>query len=60
MPQYIAPQYKTAVPRNPDDVDKTVKAVCDEIIYQTKDGNKLVKVEPRLIQVVLTFEASEG
>ena len=48
-------QYKKTVPKNPTDSDATLDAVLDLVIFQTKDGDKLVRYQNQPDMVVLTF-----
>ena len=48
-------QYKKTVPKDPADSDATLDAVLDMVIFQTKDGDKLVSYQNQPDVVVLTF-----
>ena len=50
-------EYSKSVPRNPDSCDDTVKAILEVIIFQTADGDRLVRYEITPDQVILFFEA---
>jgi hypothetical protein len=50
-------RYTKTVPKNPADINATLTAVLDLIIFQTKDGDKLVGYQNQSdAAVVLTFE----
>jgi hypothetical protein len=48
-------QYKKTVPKDPADSDATLDAVLDMVIFQTRDGDKLVRYQDQPDVVVLTF-----
>jgi hypothetical protein len=52
-------QYNKSVPKDPASGDETLKAVLDVVIFQTQDGDELVKYQNKPDKLVLTFEAAE-
>lgn len=49
------PEYTKSVPKNPASSDATLNAVLDLIIFQTADGDKLIRYQNQPNIVVLTF-----
>jgi hypothetical protein len=49
-------QYTKSVPQNPASCDQTLEAVLEVIIFQTTDGDELVRYQIKPDKVVLTFE----
>lgn len=56
--KFDMPQYTKSVPKNPADDDQTINAVCNLIIFQTQEGDRLVGVNVQPTQVILTFDES--
>jgi hypothetical protein len=52
-------QYPKEVPKSPASCDETLKAVLDFVVFQTKDGDKLVDHQVLPDKVVLKFDDGE-
>ena len=48
-------QYQKEAPKSPTDSDATLEAVLDMVIFQTRDGDKLVRYQNQSDVIVLTF-----
>jgi hypothetical protein len=52
-------QYTKSVPKDPASSDKTLNAVLDVIIFQTKDGDEFISYENRADKVMLKFDGGD-
>ena len=49
-------QYTKTVPKNPANGDETLEAVLEVILFQTADGDELIRYQNKPDKIVLTFD----